>query len=430
MAIIKNIHPALKILSSKNKSLLIAQTNEGTRLVYLPDIALDKSYFNKLKREEPKNILGFPQNSEGLIQKLYQESLNFLKGSFSQTHQYLHIFIDADFSRIIDDLIRIKKEQETRFPLFWNFQLKVIPENMDSLFKLVNEISAVQETDETLFNSRFSLQLLILYDPGWGCDLPCHLEDMISHYFINTAIYITESAVLEEPTKLLQWLDLIQNSGLSLPVLFATPQIMISKQGENIIETIIQSSIARYIGIDPVSITGLKNHREKKEYMENYSHLIYSWIQKQDSTILGLRDFILLFSTIMEPLRKRFVFLGKKSSFFKLDGSDQEKWFSLWKEFSSYSELLGNLFPRLLPFHFYEETSGGIKTIPKDLVFDYARIYENCTKFLIKAIFKECEESIEGNRPLSLDLNLEKPVYHLQDWKKARTVIYSAENES
>ncbi|MBN1903308.1 hypothetical protein JW926_18460 [Candidatus Sumerlaeota bacterium] len=424
--IINNIHPALRILSSENKSLLIAHTEEGAKLAYLPNIAPEKIHFNELKPGGKENNLVFPRNSEQLIQNLYQESLDFLKGPFSQSGQSPHIFINADLPHIKEQLTRILKERKNKDSFFWNFQLKATPENIDLIANLIKDISTINKSERPTFN----LHLLFPYYERWQDNLCYHLEDMLSHEFLTISLYITESAVLGEQQKLIQWLDMFQDSGFSLPVFFDSPKIMLSQQGKHIIEAIIQNGLAKYVAIDLFGLTRLKTQRQRKGYMKYYSLLISSWIQKEDYPIWGLRDFIYLFSKIMEPLSHRIVFLGKNLSFD--DGCEwgREKLLSIWKEISSHSELLGDIFPSLLPFHLYEDSSGRIKTIPTDIVYDYGCIYEHCIRFIVRVILKECEEAITANRPLSLDLNLEKPVYHSKGWNKARSVLYNIGNKN
>jgi len=426
---IHNINRALRIISCENRNLLIASTPEGAKLAYFKDVAFDKDQFFRLRDKELKDTAQFPQNYQELILKLYQESLNFLKGNFSQSEESLHVLIETDFSHFNDYLNDIKKQQTKKKSVFGNIQLKLNPDNINSSLTWLKEISDTQKTEKKIFDNRITLQLLIVYDPGWGREIASHLESLFLCDFLNTAIFIPDKALLVEQQKILQWLEALQDSGYTFPVLFSSPQSMIHSHGEIIIQTIIQNGLARYIEIDPFCIPGLKNHREKKEYMENYTRLISSWIQKESYPILGFRDFIRLFTALIEPLEKRFVFLVNNHSFFKWKEVDREKRSSLWKDFSLRSIFLGELFPSLLPFHSYEERSGRIKPISKDLVIYHAGIYEDCIKFLIQAILKECEESIEGNRPLTLDLNLNKPVYISGGWEKARAVVYSSEKE-
>ena len=159
--------------------------------------------------------------------------------------------------------------------------------------------------------------------------------------------------------------------------------------------------------------------------MENYTRMISLWIQKEHYPILGLWDLNMLFAKLLAPLERRFIFLGTDYSFFEGQKADRRKQASLWNDISSYSDFLGEIFPGLLPFHFYVESSGKIKSIPENFVVYYARIYEDCIKILIRGLFKECQESIECHRPLTLDLSLGKPIYYFQEWEKVNSFYHS-----
>jgi len=407
---VKKINVVQHIISLARNRLLITATKEGAKLVYLSNRIV----------------------SQKLIKKLYTESFGSLKNlSEKLSISYILPIKPQNIQRQIESIINLINKNFTSSLIL---RKKIIQQNItDDVISLLNTLHNKKAELEKHFERDALLHLSIVYDPNLRDRLISFLEQISNYNFIRTFIYFPNNIFLYQENQrweyIQSWLEFFQESGYSFPFIFESPQLLLNKKGFEIIQYTLESGLAQYIDIDHTKLLRLNSLKEQENYIDNYETIISKWLNEWDFPFLSLYEFVRIIKVLTAPLRKEFVLLLDDDFDQEFKHPTLDELNSLYDRFSSFSSFLGPLLPSLLPFHLYYEKKHGFRSWDDMVLKKYTQILEKCVTFIIEELFKECEASIEENRPLKLDLNQSKPTYIPQSWDKARSIFYSAKNE-